>query len=394
MITARCSLGAAESVDGPPLVAKPPHPLLAVSVIIPARNEEAAILRTLTGLSHQTDQSGEVLDPRRYEIIVLANNCVDRTAALVRSFAAASQGPVVHLVERELPPDTTPIGQARRLLMDEADRRLQRTAGETGLIASTDADTVVATDWISAMLAEVHAGAAAIGGRILLDRQERAQLPPRVVERYLRDLGYRRLVNEYESRIDPLAWDPWPRHHQYFGASMAVTVEAYERVGGLPPLAVSEDEALHAALVRADVRVRHSPAVRVTTSARRAGRTAGGLAGQLCTWATAALERQPHLVEPAATVVALARARANVRQAWHAARARRSPRTAEVCETARLLGLDCDWLAAALLAPRPFGALWDSVRDRSLACDPPDRKSRVEIIQATADLRALVSALR
>ena len=36
--------------------------------------------------------------------------------------------------------------------------------------------------------------------------------------------------------LDSVFHDPWPRHYQHFGASLAVTADAYRRAGGLPPV--------------------------------------------------------------------------------------------------------------------------------------------------------------
>jgi hypothetical protein len=65
------------------------------------------------------------------------------------------------------------------------------------------------------------------------------------------------------------------------GASLGVTLAAYEAIGGLPLRPVGEDRALVAALQARDARVRHDPAVRVTTSCRLVGRAAGGMADTL-----------------------------------------------------------------------------------------------------------------
>jgi glycosyltransferase involved in cell wall biosynthesis len=49
-----------------------------VSVVIPTRNHAASLGRTLEALEHQAGAAG------RYEVIVVANDCVDATATLVR----------------------------------------------------------------------------------------------------------------------------------------------------------------------------------------------------------------------------------------------------------------------------------------------------------------------
>jgi hypothetical protein len=79
-----------------------------------------------------------------------------------------------------------------------------------------------------------------------------------------------------------------------------VTAAAYARAGGLPPVRVSEDVALVRAVAASGGRVRHSYRFRATTSARRTGRAAGGLADAFAWWAETARAGRPVLVEDAA----------------------------------------------------------------------------------------------
>jgi hypothetical protein len=85
---------------------------------------------------------------------------------------------------------------------------------------------------------------------------------------------------------------------------MAVTVETYRRAGGIPPLPSLEDVALHDALRRIDARIRHSPAVRVVTSARPRGRTEFGFAVQLQRWSSMGRRGEPFLVESPPSIFA------------------------------------------------------------------------------------------
>jgi hypothetical protein len=70
-------------------------------------------------------------------------------------------------------------------------------------------------------------------------------------------------------------------HHQFSGASMALTAEAYGAVDGLEPLHGLEDEGLERALHRHGIPVDRLASVRVTTSARQLGRAPRGLAVDL-----------------------------------------------------------------------------------------------------------------
>ena len=88
----------------------------------------------------------------------------------------------------------------------------------------------------------------------------------------------RRVCDEIGARLDPDPWDPLPRHTQNSGASIAVTVAAYRRAGGIPAAILGEDRAFFAALRRIDARIRHSPACHAVVSGRAEGRAAGGMA--------------------------------------------------------------------------------------------------------------------
>ncbi|MFN8540418.1 MAG: glycosyltransferase family A protein [Thermomicrobiales bacterium] len=213
------------------LVGIPPLPECEATVIIPARDEADRIGTTLRALAEQRDLDGRPLDRWRYEVIVLANNCDDGTAGVVRRFAQAERMPTLHVSELLLPPDLANVGTARRLLMDEACQRLLGNHRPRGVIASLDADTRPAPTWLAATLREIARGADAVGRRIITDPGERATLPHGARLRHLRDVAFRMLLAEVEALLDPVAHDPWPRHFQHFGASMAVTAATYRRAG-------------------------------------------------------------------------------------------------------------------------------------------------------------------
>ena len=330
----------------PLLFDSPPAASVRLSVVIPARDEAALLPRALAALAAQTDPGGAPLDPALYEILVLANNCRDGTAAVARRFARNQPRLAVHVAERVLPDDQANVGTARRLLMDEACCRLPRGRPAV-VVASTDADTVVAHDWACRTLSEIAAGADAVGGRILVRGHQNAGARCY----HLRDVIYHRLVAKMESLLDPDPADPWPRHHQFFGGSLAVTAAAYCAAGGLPVVPCLEDVALRRALLRIDARLRHSPRVRVTTSARRHGRAALGLASQLHEWADMAHGEAPHMVQAPAALAVRFRSRARLRRLWQENRAGRAPTHGEVVPLARALCVPASPLADGFVSP-------------------------------------------
>src|ERR1700748_1453494 len=107
-----------------PLVERTPRETCEACVIVPARDESARIEKCLSALSRQVDSGGAPIDFERYEVIVLANNCRDETAARARAFGLRHPQFVLHVVEIHFSPEKSYVGCARKLLMDEACRRL------------------------------------------------------------------------------------------------------------------------------------------------------------------------------------------------------------------------------------------------------------------------------
>ena len=381
----------------------PPAAGLQACIIIPAKDEAQNLPATLAALAAQTELSGAPLPAGSLEVIVLANNCLDCTAAVVRQFASCHPALAVHVAELQLPGELAHVGQARRLLMDAAAQRLEATAGPTGLILSTDADTHAAPDWLAACRAEVAAGAAAVGGRIFT-RPAEPELPepcaeyseinPPVVDMaavrrtQLRDATYHLLRNQLESQLDPCLHDPWPRHHQHFGASLALTVAAYRQVGGLPVVRYLEDEALWQALCRHDLPVRHSPRVRVSTSARQQGRVEVGLSWQLREWATHALEQREPEVDCPRQLAALWQARGELRAWWQG---RSQPTPAGFREWSLMLRVQAGAMHDKLLSAKTFGEFWEWVLGtRASAVLAQPYGTRVPLSEAVAWLRQAV----
>lgn len=255
----------------------PPSPDLRACVVVPARNEEDLIGSCLRALSAQVGIPHE-----QYEVLLVLDGCEDETEARAREVAA--RHPLVRLHPLEGPGKGS--GPARRVGMDAACARLLEVGRTEGLIASTDADTVAAADWLAAQLDAVSAGARAIGGRIEL--ADDGSLPESIARRHaeLGRLRHERLLSE-----------PNPsgraEHWQFSGASLALTAEVYQRVGGLEPLVALEDEHLERLLRRHDIPIERLLSVRVTTSPRLVGRARRGLAYDLSRMASG--RQQPAL---------------------------------------------------------------------------------------------------
>src|ERR1700677_2494926 len=107
-----------------PLVDRSPLATCELCIVVPARDESVRIEKCLSALVRQVDSDGKPIDPAKYEVLVLANNCHDETAAQARAFAGRYPDLVLHVVETNFPPERRYVGCARKLLMDEACRRL------------------------------------------------------------------------------------------------------------------------------------------------------------------------------------------------------------------------------------------------------------------------------
>ncbi|MDB5269069.1 MAG: hypothetical protein JWP58_2109 [Hymenobacter sp.] len=356
----------------------PPRAGLRISVIIPAKDEAATLPATLAALAAQTTEHGEPLPPDSFEVIILANNCQDATAAVVRRQAQRFPALVVHIAELCLTGDTAHVGRARRLLMDEACARLEQVGQPAGIIASTDADTQAAPDWLAAIQAEIAAGADAVGGRILTSDDDAGPVALQRIQTH--DAAYRLLCTRLEDLIDPAPLDRWPRHHQHFGASLALTARAYRRVGGLPEVRFLEDEALCQELRRHDLALRHSLRVHVLTSARRQGRVEVGLSWQLNEWLRMSQQqREPHVENPV-QLLRQWQLRHQLRACWAG-----SPGASPDAAMARL-GLPVATVLAQMQQAATFGALWEW----ALAHSPNLTTTLVPLSQALLVLPRLI----
>lgn len=377
----------------PKLVAKSPLPHTQVSVIVPVRDEAETLPKTLLALANQIDFEGQPLDPGSYEVLVLANNCTDGSVAIAHRFAQQHPRLQVHVIEQTLGQGEAHIGRVRQILMDEAHGRLRGLGQPQGIIASTDGDSQCDRQWIAAMVYEVGQGADAVGGRTVTHRLERAALDRHTRNTYLRFVGYRYLIKQLEDILDPDPFDRAPRHYQFFGANFAVTAEMYALAGGMPPVPTGEDVAFHRALLRAGARVRHSPLMRVTTSARQRGRAALGLADRLTQFQTLGQRQQSFLVESAAAIEARVLARRDLHRYWR--QYSTGQPGADLAPLAARLALPLADLQRAIEQSTAWGELYQRVEQCQQTTGLwQQRWAAVAIERAIAELRLRLNDLR
>lgn len=109
-----------------------------VSVIIPARNEEANIVRCLQSLVRQSYPADKIT------VIVVDDHSTDRTAAVVRSFSETSRIPIL----------VVPVTSHREITSPKL-RALAHGLQHTpaSIIITTDADCIAPAEWIASMAA-------------------------------------------------------------------------------------------------------------------------------------------------------------------------------------------------------------------------------------------------
>jgi hypothetical protein len=245
-----------------------------IAVAVPARSEERQLPACLTALDEAAGRYGGPVT-----IVVSANNCTDGTVALLEKSVLRYAHLSWHAVS--LLPEASHAGWARRLAFDAAAAVLDYP---NDVVASTDADTCVAPDWLVRTVAHLDADCDAVAGRALTRRLDRLALGGVGVRR-LNLLGrYHTALDWLRADMHPAVDDPWPRHFYEGGASIALSLQMYHRIGGAPTPPIAEDRALFAAVRAAGGRIRHPLDVRVFTSSRTEGRAPGGMADAFARW--------------------------------------------------------------------------------------------------------------
>lgn len=343
-------------------------------VAIPARNEAVRLRPCLAALARQRHA-------RCDHVVLLLNNCTDGSAAAAERLRAELELPVT-LVCRSYPPAHAHAGQARH----EATLIAAELAGSRGIVATTDADAVVDPDWIANNLAALRRGADAVCGRAVIDPVEARLIHPELHRDDALEVAFGALLDEIHALADPDPHDPLPRHTEHSGASIAVSVDAFERAGGVPSLQGGEDRAFLAALRAVDARIRHDPDVLVTVSGRLNGRAVGGMAETI---ARRMIRQDPLLdeaLEPADTALRRAQLRALSRH-YHV---HRDP---AVLDRLEMMSLVPARIIRACLSGRFFGESWVRLEQASpLLLRKPVERVRLDLHREKA--LAILAQLR
>lgn len=219
-----------------------------IGIVVPAHNEEEHLPGCVAALRRAA--SHPALDGETVRMLVVLDHCTDGSRALCRQLAV----PHLRVWARR-------VGVARHV---GASRLIAQGAR---WIAFTDADTVVADDWLVSQLAQ---DADAVCGTVAVnDWSAHGDQADAVRE------AFAARYTDAEG------------HRHVHGANLGVSAECYRRSGGCPPVSASEDVALVQALIACGARIAWSAAPRVLTSARKRARASGGFADTLLQWAQA-----------------------------------------------------------------------------------------------------------
>ncbi len=307
-------------------------------------------------------------------MVLLLNNCTDHTEAIARQMAPRLRF-TLDIALRDLAPAQANAGHARRLAM----QRAAALAGADGVLLTTDADGVVAPDWIERNLSALDRGADIVCGRAVIDKLEARLIPAHLHEDDALECRLIALQDMLASGLDPEPHDPQPRHTEASGATLAVRVDAHLRVGGIPDIAAGEDRAFVRALWMMDARVRHDPAIEVVVSGRIVGRAEGGMADAIRRRMIRQDVFTDEQVEPTAEAFRRYALRGRVRQAWLGERDPGLAAALAVCS---------DWLRGCLKL-RYFGSVWAALEAES----PTLRRRRVRFVDLPAEIAAAEALL-
>ncbi|SAL76908.1 Glycosyl transferase family 2 [Caballeronia terrestris] len=209
-----------------------------LAIVIPAHNEAACIGACLAAARAAATHHALLGEASR--VIVVSDACTDDTSALSRAAGADT-----------LEVATRNVGFARA-----EGARFALALGARWL-AFTDADSLVAPDWLAKQL---ECASDAVCGVVSVE-----------------DWGcHHPQVSEQLREHFALSYSREDGHRHVHGANFGVSSEAYLRAGGFAAMHSGEDSALVAALIASGASVAWSVGPRVVTSSRTDFRAPGG----------------------------------------------------------------------------------------------------------------------
>lgn len=234
-----------------------------VGVIVPVRNEELLLPRCLAALAVTIAavQASPSIDRPRVSVVIVLDRCTDSSARVAADWPSYTR----------IVSTAGAVGAARRagaahVLAGRAAGRADadgRTRAEHVWLATTDADSAVPPNWITAQLAFVRNGAGLVLGTVVPDDELRVEQRARWVQRQTLGEG----------------------HPHVHGANLGVRADHYLAAGGFACVDTDEDVLLVAALRALPVVEARTALIPVLTSGRLAGRAPAGFSDYLRTQA-------------------------------------------------------------------------------------------------------------
>lgn len=247
----------------------------ALAVVVPARDEEDHIRQCLSSIGRALDQIPAEI---AVAVTVVLDRCGDRTSqrthSLLDGWPQARSVQVIAAQPRHTRSASGPdpahtvagagVGAVRDLGVRDALARLTAQSTAATWVLSTDADTVVPSDWALAHLARADAGACGVAGLADLATLDTLTLDAHRL--------YQDILSDGMDRES---------HRHIYAANLGVRASAYLAVGGFPGDGAGEEHGLWQRLRTAGYPITASTEIRVRTSARTCGRANGGLADLL-----------------------------------------------------------------------------------------------------------------
>ena len=220
-----------------------------IGMMIPAHDEELCLGECLQAVLRAASHAG--LRGEKVAVVVALDACTDRSEEI----AAAYPVTVLRVLARN-------VGIAR------ATAAVHLLDAGAHWLACTDADTIVADDWLYQQLKlRDENGADAVCGTVsVVDWTPHLARLQVVLQRF------------------HASYKDTDGHRHIHGANFGVSAQAYRRAGGFQALGCSEDVQLVRALEASGAAIAWSNAPRVVTSARVESKAPGGFGDTLSAW--------------------------------------------------------------------------------------------------------------
>lgn len=224
----------------------PPRAINELAVVVPARNERLRIGVALDAILTATTTLGTTYPQVAVRVVVVLDRCTDGTAERVADYPSVEAVTSNHGM----------VGAARAQGISHI-LATTNTAPHALWLACTDADSQVPYNWLLHHYETARSGADVLLGTV------RPQLHGTELHTWTERHTLR---------------DGHPHVH---GANLGISAYAYLAAGGFPHVAEHEDQILATNARTLGLRVDSTDNAPVQTSARRTGRTPGGMAGYL-----------------------------------------------------------------------------------------------------------------